>query len=315
MIANKLKYIAFLSLIILFSCEKDIEIEVKEGTDQMVLNAWFEVGEVPEIKINHSLFIFEGEKNTRINDADVSLYSNGELLAVLEYDAENETYKHTDFIILENTNYEIVAEHAKYGTVKSTIQSPQRLKKEDIELKYVNFISDESQYQNYSGEIQIKLNDQADQKNYYLIRLLSVEESYNADESEDTIYRYNYWNSLETNDSQIESVFRYANGEFMFLRDELFDGREYTVKLSSYSDLRQDEQVYDSTYYVKRYHQIQLYQVNEAIYRYYISIEDNEYPDVFTEPSQVYSNIENGYGLIGVSVKHIKTIEESRNEN
>lgn len=297
----------------LSACEKDIEIEVEEGTDEMVFNAWFQVGEVPELEISKSVFIFDKGSSSIVTNAEVKLYKNAELYGELGYNSENKRYTNNGLIVEEGGQYEIVAEHPKYGIVKSNVQVPVRLATTDVTLQYVNFLTEESPSQNYSGEIQINIKDPSGVRNYYLIRVLSIEESYNANFDQDTTYRFNYMTSLNTNDNQIYAVYQYGGGDLLLLSDDIFNGNEYTLKLSSYNDLRKDEQVYDSASYYKRYHQIQFHQVNEAFYRYYISLDNNQYPDVFTEPVQVYSNVENGYGVVGASTKHVKDIEESTN--
>ncbi len=314
MIVNKIKYISILSLLFLAACEKEIEIEVKEGSDRLVLNGWFQAGYVPEVTIDKSVFVFDQNKNTKIIDAKANLYSNDELVCELFYDFDKEIYTHSDFVFSENSNYEIVVEHVNYGIVKSNIQIPARLSSENVELRYVNFLTEENQYQNYAGEIEIILIDPSEQRNYYLIRILTIEESWNPEISQDTTYRYVYSSSYNTNDNQIEMAYVQGGGDLMFLKDELFNGGEYSLTLFSYNDLRKVEYIEDSISYYQRYHQIQLHQVSEAFYRYYISLENNRYPDVFTEPTQVYSNIENGYGIIGASTMNSKTIEERQSE-
>ncbi len=314
MIVNKIKYISILFLLFLSACEKEIEIEVKEGSDRLVLNGWFQAGQVPEVKIDKSVFVFDQNKNTKITDATVTLYSDGEFVSELLYDFDNEIYTNADFVFSENSSYEIIAEHVNYGTVKSSIQMPTRISPENITLEYVNLLTDENQYQNYAGEIRINLIDPAEERNYYVMRILSTEVNWNPQVSQDTIYRYVYSSSYNTNDNQIERAYVQGGGDLMLLSDEFFNGGEYSLTLFSYNDLRIMERKEDSTFYYKKYHQIQLHQVSEAFYRYYISLENNRYPDVFTEPTQVYSNIENGYGIIGASTKHIKNIEERQSE-
>lgn len=312
MIVNKMRILTFLAFVVLSACEKEIEIEIEEGVDELVFNAWFQVGEVPELEISKSVFIFDKNSTSMIRNAKVRLYQNNELYGELIYDPEKERYTNTELEVEEASQYEIIAEHPQYGVVKSKVQVPAKLNAEDVSLSYTNFVTEQNSYQNYSGEVRITIGDPAEGRNYYLIRVMSVEKSYNPDLSQDTIYRYNYRNTLHTNDNQIYVIYQYGGGDLLLLSDDIFNGNVYTVKLSSYNDLRSDEQFFDSSSYFKRYHQIQLYQVNEAFYRYYISLENNEYPEVFTEPVQVYSNVENGYGIVGASTKHTKDIEEHR---
>jgi hypothetical protein len=315
MIVNKIKYIALIFFVLVLSaCEKEIEIEVKEGVDKMVLNGWFQVGEVPEIKINNSIFIFDRRNSRILTDATVNLFLNGELLGELIYDFDKELYTNKAFVIVQDGNYEILVEHVAYGIVKSVIQIPTKLSPSEVNIQYKNFIIEENSFPSYSGEIQISIKDPAAEKNYYLVSVLLTDESWYPNVSEDTIYRYTYDTYLGTNNNQVKVIYQYGGGALILLSDEVFNGNEYSLKLNSYNDLRKDVQTDDSTYYLKREYQIQLHQVNEAFYKYYISLDDNRYPDVFTEPTQVFSNIENGYGIIGASTKHIKNIEQSRNE-
>jgi hypothetical protein len=44
-------------------------------------------------------------------------------------------------------------------------------------------------------------------------------------------------------------------------------------------------------------------------------LEYNQYPDPFTEPTQVFTNVENGYGIFATSAVVRIPIEESRDED
>ncbi|MBK6264246.1 DUF4249 domain-containing protein [Marivirga sp. S37H4] len=309
---NKIVFIlGIMTFTLLWACEKDIEIEIKETEEKMVLNSWLEAGEAPAVSLSNSIFIFSNKQSAEIENAIVKMFENGKEIGTLTYQTDAELYTNESIIIKDFHEYEIVAEHPEHGEVSAVDRVPEKYGNTDIKMNYKNNVEENGVWPMYSGEITFEIKDKPNQKNYYLFKHITITEEYNADVSEDTVVRKSNANyGLEINGSQGKEVYMSGNS-FIILNDDIFDGKSTQFRINSYNDLRMSESS-GPDYYYKEYHQIEMHQISESLYRYFISLDANQYPDVFTEPSQVYSNIVNGYGILGLSTKQVFTIDEKR---
>lgn len=117
---------------------------------------------------------------------------------------------------------------------------------------------------------------------------------------------------MEPIDPQTIDTYLPNSGGHFILSDEIFNGKEYEMKLGAFSDMRKYEYQQETSFYQSGHYEIEFHKINRALYLYLISIDNNQYPGPFTEPTQVYSNIENGYGIVGTSSFTKYVIEETR---
>ena len=148
------------------------------------------------------------------------------------------------------------------------------------------------------SEIDITIKDKASTDDFYLFRLKNTSKDWNTDNPGDTTYSENYV-YIESSDIQIEDVYLNSIGNLKILKDEIFNGNEYTIRFNSY-DLRKD--VYtDGIYYSEQQNIFEIHRISKSFYLYLKSVEFNQYPDPFTEPTQIFTNVENGYGILATS--------------
>ncbi|WP_375578966.1 DUF4249 domain-containing protein [Marivirga tractuosa] len=293
---NNLKLI-LLSLIIFLGCEKEVELDIDENESKLVLNAWLKTGKYPQVEINRSTFIFDKRGTSKINNAEVILFENNEEVGFLEH-YEGGFYRNENIEIKPNAEYKIIAKVDGFEDVSAIEKSSKDFTENDYSFEYK---SEEVIDQFGSGnrsEIKFTFKDNASSEDYYLFQLKHSSKRWEIDNPEDTSYNEAY-TYLESSDLQIEQIYLAGMGGLKVLKDELFNGNEYTIRFKTNNlsnDFYSDEEYSGTSEYFFEVHKI-----SKSFYLYLKSLEYNQYPDPFTEPTQIYTNVENGYGILATS--------------
>jgi len=290
---NKMKKIVFLISIVsffLFSCEKTLEFDSEVTKKKLVVNGIYETSSPLKVHVSHSLSVIDQAEIENIEDATVSVYENGDFLENLQH-TDNGFYKSAN-LITENKNYELEIKATNYKTVRA----------KDKGYKTVLINSIDTSSSNFNGQnlqkITINFDDLKNQSNYYAIELrgMLIDTLFDMD----TVGLYFYTNHpvIENNDS---------GGGFsdwqtvVYFSDILFSNKSESISLminrhSHASSFELEVILYSSG---KDY-----YQHKKSKRKYYTSNGDH-----FAQPVQVFSNIENGYGIFAGYAKSSKLIK------
>lgn len=307
---NKFILLCFL-LFAIFGCEKEIELNIDENESKLVLNSWLKTGKHPIVEINRSTFIFDKRGTDKIENAEVILFENDEEVGFLEHFSSG-FYQNENIEIKPDAEYKIIAKVDGFEDVAASENSSTSLRAQDYEFDF-KYNESNDQFGNSSrSEINITLKDNASTTDFYLFRLKSTNNQWDESQDGDTTYS-EYYEYLESSDLQIEEVYLNEVGNMKLLKDELFNGNDYTVRFNT-QDIRKE--VYqDGNFNSVIQYVFEIHKVSKSLYLYLKSLENNQYPDPFTEPTQIYSNVENGYGILATSTIIEIVIEETRNEN
>ncbi|ADR21552.1 hypothetical protein MATR_08180 [Marivirga tractuosa] len=306
---NSIK-IAFFSLLSIsfFSCEKEVEIDIDEEEQKLVLNTWLKPNESPEVQISYSSFIFNKRGTGFIDNARVLIFEDG--IEMGELNHINQGFYNNESIELKaGSNYEFEVLHDDYQRISSTEKIPSNLQDNEVEIAYEINPNGSYSSNSYNTTVTIKIQDDGNEENYYLARVAQRTTYWNmGDEDTTSVRNFVY---LEPIDPQTQDTYLPNSGGHFILSDDIFNGKEYEMKLGAYNDLRSYESISDdSTYYQATNYEIEFHKINRALYLYLITIDNNQYPGPFTEPTQMYSNIENGYGIFATSSYTTYIIEE-----
>ncbi|PLX15832.1 MAG: hypothetical protein C0597_08440 [Marinilabiliales bacterium] len=164
----------------------------------------------------------------------------------------------------------------------------------------------------YKYRLDITFDDPADKKNYYFLTVsfiqsldsisidtLDMDEVWNKEDPfgelsfgwQNISYRLQDANNYTPRDQDQQMYGPMPlNGEL--INDEKFNGQTKTYSLNLWSS-----EVYPDDFH--KYFVIELMHVSEEYYKYYsaISKQLSSQNDVFSEPAQLYSNVENGIGI------------------
>lgn len=293
---NNLKPL-LISLVIFLGCEKKVELKIDENDSRLVLNAWLKTGEYPQVEINRSTFIFDKRGSNKIENAEVILFENNEEKGFLEH-FEGGFYKNENIEIKPDSEYKIIAKVDGFEDITALERSSANLTADDYELKYT---SEEVNHQYGNGsrsEINFTFQDDPSTEDFYLFLLKRTAKEWSLENPEDTTYT-EYEAYLATSNSQVEFVYLNSMGQLLVLKDELFNGNKYDIRFST--DNLSDAFYGGEDYQASSEYFFDVHKISKSFYLYLKSVENNQYPDPFTEPTQIYTNVENGYGILATS--------------
>lgn len=311
----KVKYIPlFFSLLLMISCEKEIEFGRSETEPIVVLNGVLITDSTVSIHLSKSRFFLDSSSDfANMEDADVVLTSEG----------HTELLKHTgygiytaDYNIKTGDRVEIKATVAGFPSVSAIASIPQRPQVGEMSTEKS---SAEYELQGWSNtglvnigvaeyqdiKFKIPLTDVGNEKNYYRLVVLKAEHY-----SENIQYSYlTYFTDAVFNADTSDDFFGMegeSNGYNIF-SDVLFNGSTYNLNFNDYN-LREVRLLpeYDEFEYGYSIPNQVVYhiEVQQLSYEYFMYLKTRNAfrlndGNPFMEPIQIFSNVENGTGILG----------------
>ena len=280
----------------IISCEKIITFEGEDIVPKLVINSIFESDSVFKVHVSNSKSIVGNGSITNIIDASVLIKNtNGNVIDSL-------TYQNNGFYIgqqypVQNTTYKLEVNHPNYNSVNSSNEIPDSIS--------INYIDTNTVLTNGFDELEerieltISFDDPIGIQNFYLV------ESYITGP-----FRYMYdfdttWSSYDTT-LQVEMILtdevfqnngnpKQNSGIF---NDLLFNGQ---TKLLNLEIDKQNEVYADGKEIIIKTENIKFYlhNISQDYYYYLTSLElyNDRSGNPFAQPVQVFSNIENGFGI------------------
>lgn len=294
---NKIYYIFLVLVAALTSCEKVSDI----NTDNYVVNSFISDHTPFVIKATKTVSVFDTATYNTLKNLEGELYENGNYVGDLTY---QESYQREGFSEEVPEGYSVNGFVPKQGNVYrfELRDGDFVIQGSDVIPKAVNFTVDTNtvfdDYDlSYKGtECILNFTDPADEDNYYVIAFNTTEFS----NEEDTIGWIQAGGWMNSDDPAIEYSYYfegllYTANNFIF-SDSYFNGKDYSMPVRIFGGQNIGRRVHLNIY---------LLSVSEQYYKYVTSSikqqENNE--DYFAEPTQVFNNIENGFGIFaGFSV-------------
>jgi hypothetical protein len=287
------------------SCEKEINLKVPHTASKLSVNGLQMVGDTIAVKVSITASIAERKKHPDlvVRTAVVKLYVDGTYKQDMSYDGITQAYRSA-----------VVAEAGKRYMIKVSAANYPEVTAEAVAMAAVPISSishaanaRRSQEGNTQDEIVLSFDDPAAANDYYIIRVNNVDSI--------TLQGKPYGGfCVNTIDASIETVTNdnidintCVQSDNIFMRDELFNGRQKQLKLYGDSHFFLPFPYMGDTLYPT----VQLFRVSEAYFRYVKShiVANDANGDPFSEPANVYSNVTNGYGvfaIVGLDVKEIR---------
>lgn len=285
----------FLTLVSLCSCTVEIPFEVEGTGKQLVVNSVFNIQE----PFKFYFFTTETPTQASVDFQDklhFMLYEND--VVMLDTNMfSNELL--TTIIPRTNCSYRLEVSSEDYPTVLATDTIPRLVK---IEKAMILIPAGVDEYGDVIAEAQISFSDPAGEENYYELLLYSMMKG------EPSIYWHPGGDSKTIDPVLIdEGDMDYFPSSYFF-SDKLFDGQEYTMRIRSTGG--GTGQKYGVT----------LRSVSRSYFfyrKYYTRHANNQqfqgdFLDLIFmgEPQNMYTNIENGYGIFVGFQETSSTLEE-----
>ncbi len=280
--------ISLVLLGVIASCEKEIELKQDEIDPRIVVNSIFSANDTIWVELSESRnVLFEGALPT-ITDATLQLMDgNGAVLGDFIHESDGNYYI-ASIIPVAGNQYGIKASKDGFKSVNAFSSTPQLISVTSIDT--VSFI-DASEM-----EFTIKFTDDATATNFYSISIASYV-GYLNEFGEIVYYESNYFSTKEfyviNGGGDIGGDGTKFDSEFYF-SDELLSGPNISFKgrINYLSDSE------DPRFFV-----VKVASLSEDLYKYKVTYANylNTQGSPFAEPVQVYSNVENGFGIFGGS--------------
>lgn len=285
-----MKFTEFVLIFVLVfvSCEKETQLDIPTSTTKLVVNSILHAGKPMKVYVGKSNFALDTSsmyindaivvmKNIRNNLIDTLLYTSGGI------------YTTSSQVCESNTSYTVSVQTSEFETVISTTTVPASVKFADYSFTNDAGIGRDG-FKNKL--LEVEFTDDIESANYYMLLLI--------------------WSSLDTipmqgyisNDAWYSySPIIVAEGDEnqCVFSDELFNGSRVTIPMNFH--FWDFEEWYDLNYRIKCY----LVTLNEDYYKYHKSyiLYQASLNDIWqvNSPPQIYSNIENAFGIFsGINV-------------
>lgn len=278
----------------LFGCQKYIDFDAEIVKSKIVVNGLVNNNQPALVHVSRSLSVIDNGSLNRLEDATVKLYdaSNGSLIEVLLPMSDSTLlidqsgYYQGMELLNENTEYKLEVSAPTYDLVSSITKIPQY---NLTQATPVDTIS--SQDIDYGAVTNFTFHfvDNASEVNYYGIKAYGI----TSDGNENEIYMNTKNISVDVN-----------SGNEILFKDKFFNGNVYDLTLNFstfyYGPPINDSLFFDNTHYDSIRFEMNSY--SRDMYLYQISFMTYQNADnFFSQPVQVYSNIENGLGVFGGS--------------
>ncbi|MFA9388491.1 MAG: DUF4249 domain-containing protein [Prolixibacteraceae bacterium] len=326
----------FTFFFLILSCREEMILDESLLQPKIAVSTFLTPGDIIYIKLLHDIPVYQKnngmyQNNDGMNevpDANIVLYEDNEIVEELErhfyvqtyWDENGESvvsstdtsfsFYTTDRLAQVGKTYRMEIESATYGNLSCETTIPVPV--ENINLK-TEFEKTENNNRSYYKVIfKLKFSDPKDEKNYYRIILNEIEGAKSnvvGDSLNQTIYLRN--SSFGSHFYTEDPIFFYeknnansfvvgeTDNNYGIFTDETINGKDY--ELSIYTTLNPDPAYLDTTIGEFIQYEVILQSISTEMYYYLKSIDQQEimYQFPFAEPIPIYSNVENGIGIMG----------------
>ena len=307
----------------LTACEKEILYDDIAPEPLLVMNGIQHVGEPARLCVEKSSFYINSETDFRVKDVHVDLYVNGvfkealqvrdsmimETYTIVTEEGMEEherpryafNYCEGEYILCEGDALRLEVSSSEFDDVavaETTIPyAPNVVSFDTIRVE----TSDDGLSTVY---LSLKIDDPAGNDYYNLY----PQEGLTNFTTSDPVFT-DFMNIVHVDDLFGGNDY-YGRGAYNMFNDAYFDGTQYAISMNS--------TVYgDGSYYYQPL-VMEVTKVDYALYQFKKTYSDYDYADdllsLFTEPIQVYSNVQNGAGVVCSQSRPVTVIVDLREE-
>ena len=281
--------IVIFSLVFIFSCTKEIKIQIPSEGTIIVVNCLFHPNFIlpyPKpnyIEISQSTEIFDSTRKKIVNNAIVLITSEDNAVDTFKYIDSLKLYESLKFNPVNKKKYNLKVTVDGFNLVESSDLLPTPVKISDYSL--IKYAGRDEEGEIFS-EITVTFKDPGEEINFYEVQLTD----YRIFSNDPVITSENYYPSILS--------FGAKYPKSLPFNDEMINGETYNLKIFYFFPMSTNKDSIET-------HTIFLH-LNSISYNYYkykttlISHLYRKESDILYgqgEPLNVYTNIENGYGI------------------
>ncbi len=276
------------------SCEKSINYQISKTTSTTVLYAFPMPDSLILVHSSYSENIISTSNYKNLQDATITAKINNKVVHESSYQNLNE-WHNTNAIAQVNDSIFIMIEKLDGITTYGATSIPEATKIINLDTLSIKRSNNQGNDETLL-KINLQINDVELESNYYQIKIESIKDSLLFDNSLETIYS-------TVDFSKDDKVFSIRNDEsFLFpdtdfqgiFSDYIFNGNSYVVELSIPENYLNNNNILQNKLV------IYLYSLTEEYYNFFrTSIIEETYRDFpIQEPYNIYSNVNNGVGVV-----------------
>jgi len=332
-------FVGFALIISVFfvSCINDVDFTGNTPKQLLVLNSIVSPDSTVKVHLTKSKFFLDANKTvfSAVSDANVYISVNDSAQELMTNQG-NGLYASSK-VLKPYDKIKITASRATFETINAEVIIQPKIEILSIDTVHTLPLESESNWNGYSGdvyniahdtiigtwttkviEVKVKFKDSANEKNYYKMNAYTLNSSnYKSFTGEVMSSSYvNEWgfdfsDVVFGNTSVQDEVFGDQSSNTNLFTDDLINGKEYVVTFKYQAEINTyfpgkepaDDKKASACQLV-----VDFQQLSKSAYLYYktknMSIQANGNP--FTEPVQVYNNIEGGAGILGSFANSVK---------
>lgn len=260
------------------ACETELDISSVAYQKRLVVNALLNDADPVKIEVTSTTVIQDSIKPAPVSNATVVITDEAGTKFNCTFDLFTEKYT-SNLVMQTGKKYSIEVSAPGYPNATSTLLMPAKSGSTSATWKDA---TGQDSFGFPTGTIYSAINDDGGSKNYYRL----------------TIYYWDdirqEWISLKPpmNDAELEnSAIETEDGGWVF-SDKLFNGKERKIEFTTEFGVAMSSPKF----------LVVTENLSENYYRYFKSINDYQTGGgVFSEPSQIYTNIQNGVGIFAGS--------------
>jgi len=303
---NRILLFSIISVCILSSCEKIIYINLDEGEQKIVLNGALSPDSSVVVHVTRTRQISQAgpdyweqpEPDSMIVD-DVVLYEDGRLIGHLEH-LRDYFFGVPDFWPSAGKTYRLEASSGKMKPATATVTIPVSIPINSFDT--VRFLRDNWQP---AVRISMQFTDPGVEENYYALEIVGIQHYYDWRNNvfTDSIIAFHFAPTglVGRVNDVLDLDFLDINQEFRIERkllfsDQLFNGKVFDL---SFDILKDYSYRMEDTVRFK----VGLLKVEKPAFLFAVSMQKygQAQGNPFAEPVQLYTNVENGFGLVSAS--------------
>lgn len=270
------KYIIIVTIVIaifFISCTETSNIDIPVGETQLVVNATLCPDSAISLILSKSKNVLNKTDIEYINNADIYVYESDVLVDTLKNKGNGVYIGNLKPSI--NIAYTIKVKTISDGVAEGSDSIPEKVKIQKIDT----FVADNQTSQLLNCTI--SFSDPINTKNFYLFRILSADK---ANPKNIQVQNYTCYDQVIMGGNVPDTL---AGGNIGFFDNTQFNGKIHSIMVSM-------------LYPKNKIVYFQLWSISQAFYNYCSSIANNRYNNssLFTEETQVISNIKGGLGII-----------------
>ena len=288
----------FSSLLFIISCTKEIEIKIPEKQPKLVVSSTIVPFTLPMpaqlgLELQSSLNIFDTTKKALITDALVLYYENNILIDTIKYVDVLKKYIISTAINkypVAGNDYSIQIIKQGFATVIAKTTIPHIVDITKLDILPIAYLDETG---SPHSEVSIAFTDPSDKVNFYEVEISDITEKFN--------YELSSNNPIITGESYYPSVLDFKNNmpTSLLFNDSKINGQNVILKIYYLAPLIITDHSYISDHSIN----VHLKNVTEEYYKNKITFIQHTYSLQENmlygsgEPINVYSNINNGYGV------------------